>query len=338
MTRALVVQTAFLGDVVLTTPLVSFLASTHDSVDVVCTPLACPILETNPAVANAIPFDKRAKDRGVRGILHLATTLRGLKYDVAYLPHRSLRSALLARAAGIKRRVGYRESPWRFLYTESRPAGSGHETTRHLSLACGTDPGEPIPPMSLTLTREDQDTARRYLTSNGIDPQAPFLVLAPGATWATKRWPHFDELAELLKGFIPMVSVGTDREKGVFRPGSDVVDLAGRLTIRESAVVIEAATAALTNDSAPLHIAGATGTPTLAIFGPTAPNSGFGPIGDNSDVAELENLDCRPCSTHGSKRCPLRHHRCMIDLKPHTVAERLQSMITGITEKTNCDS
>jgi heptosyltransferase-2 len=97
---ALVIQTAFLGDVVLTTPLLVVLAERHGPVDVVTTPAAAPLLATHPAVRRVFPYDKRQADRGLAGLRGLARRLRAERYAVAYLPHRSLRSAALARLAG----------------------------------------------------------------------------------------------------------------------------------------------------------------------------------------------------------------------------------------------
>src|SRR5436189_2223896 len=133
--RVLVIQTAFLGDVVLTTPLLAALAQRHGSVDVVTTPAAAPLLETHPAVRRVVAFDKRGADRGWRGLRTLAARLRAEGYGVAYLPHRSLRSAALARLARIPRRVGFRDG-WRLLYTETRVRPrTGHEIDRLLALA-----------------------------------------------------------------------------------------------------------------------------------------------------------------------------------------------------------
>ena len=331
MSKALVIQTAYLGDVVLTTPLISRLAECYESVDVVCTPSGCAILETHPAVTTAIPFDKRGKHSGFMGILHLAKTLRELDYEAAYIPHTSLRSAILAKTAGIPKRVGFAGAPWRFLYTQTRPRTASHETRRNLALAPQSD-DEGALPVSIRITETDRTVASHYLAAAGIGPDTPFLVLAPGAMWATKKWPHFAELAAMLKDQIALVSIGTESDRGIFSPESGVADLAGRLAIRESAAIIERATLALTNDSAPLHLAGAVRTPVLAIFGPTTPNLGFAPLGDGDEVVELTDLECRPCSAHGSKRCPRRHHRCMKDLAPSEVAIRLRTMITKILE------
>src|SRR5512134_1239448 len=126
MPPTLVVQTAFLGDVVLTTPLLAALAARHGPVDVVTTPSAAPLLATHPAVHRVIPFDKKGADRGLAGLWRLARRLRAERYEIAYLPHRSLRSAALARLAGIPRRVGFRDG-WPLLYTGVRD----HPATGH---------------------------------------------------------------------------------------------------------------------------------------------------------------------------------------------------------------
>src|SRR2546421_6445512 len=118
---SLVIQTAFFGDVVLTTPLLEALAARHGPVDVVTTPAAASLVETHPAVRQVIPYDKKGRDRGPRGLLRLARALRAERYEWAYLPHRSLRTALLAWLAPIPRRVGFEgRRPRR--YTEGRRA------------------------------------------------------------------------------------------------------------------------------------------------------------------------------------------------------------------------
>ena len=101
---------------------------------------------------------------------------------------------------------------------------------------------------------------------------------------------------------------------------------AGRLTLRESAALLAQCDLLLSNDSAPVHIAAAVGTPVIALFGPTTPSLGFAPYGPGHTVLEVP-LDCRPCGKHGGKRCPKRHFRCMRNLAPeqvfHRIAERL---------------
>src|SRR3989442_8348520 len=141
----LVIQTAFLGDVVLTTPLLSALAADHGPVDVVTTPIAGPLLETHPAVRRVIPYDKRGSDRGWAGIRILARQLKAEQYQRAYLPHRSLRTAAVALLARIPSRIGF-SGGWSFLYTEARPKTSvGPESDPLLALANEAPGGYPPP-------------------------------------------------------------------------------------------------------------------------------------------------------------------------------------------------
>jgi len=322
-----VVQTAFLGDVVLTTPLLRVLAERHGPVDVVTTPAALPLLETHPAVRRVIPYDKRGADRGWGGLAALARRLRETQYPVAYLPHRSLRSAVLAVRARIPVRIGFRDG-WRSLYTSSRrrPAG-GHEVDRLLALADAPD--APRTP-SLGLTAADQEEARRFLEAEGLEPA--LVAVAPGSIWGTKRWPHYAALAARLAPTHAVAVVGgpgdgplADRVVAAAREaGGRAASACGRLTLRASAALIGRARLLVTNDSAPLHFAQAVGTRTVALFGPTRPDFGFGPLDPGDRVVEMTDLDCRPCSRHGPAVCPLQHHRCLRDLPVERVMAAIE--------------
>lgn len=319
-----VIQTAFLGDVVLTTPLLEALASEHGPVDVVTTPAAATLLETHPAVCRVIRHDKRGTARGARGVLMLADELRAGAYRRAYLPHRSWRSGLAALAAGIPERIGFADAPARWCYTRRIPRhGDRHETERMLALAGVGGRTRP----TLGLTDEDRAIAAMWLGQQGV--RRPFVALAPGSIWATKRWGKFAELAAGIDVDVVVLGGPEDRELGeqVAAAAPRGRNAAGALPIRVSAAVLEQAAVLVTNDSLPLHLAQATGTPTVAIFGPTAPVLGFGPQGPRDVVAELETLPCRPCSVHGPARCPLGHHRCMRDLDVTTVHQAVMQLL-----------
>ena len=323
---SLVIQTAFLGDVVLTTPLLEVLAARHGPVDVVTTPAAAPLLETHPAVRRVIPYDKKGRDRGLGGLFRLARALRAEQYECAYLPHRSLRTALAAWLARIPQRVGF-DDGWRSLYTDvRRRATQGHEIDRVLALA-GVAVHRARPALHVTLA--DRAATEGFLREHGIRER--FVALAPGSIWGSKRWPYYRELAERLAERAGIVVVGGPEDAGlaseitaaVARSGGHAVSGCGRLTVRQSVEAIRRAAVLVTNDSAPLHFAQAVETPTVAIFGSTAPGFGFGPRGPRDQVVELHGLPCRPCSAHGPPSCPLGHHLCMKSL---TVQDVLQAI------------
>ncbi len=317
----LVVQTAFLGDVVLTTGLLSYLAERHGPVDVVTTRAAAALLETHPAVRRVLVYDKRGAERGIGGFLKKAGELRRQGYVRAYLPHRSLRSAALALAARILERIGFAGSPGAFTYTRLVPRpGAGHEAERILALA--EPPSGVSARLSLGLTDEDRAQAAAWLEAHRV-PE-PFIAVAPGSIWGTKLWPGYAELVSRLEH--PVVVVGGPEDRALAEsvaqsaPGRIHV-AAGALPLRASAALLARASLLVTNDSAPLHLASAVGTRVVAIFGPTIPAFGFGPRGEADRIVELAGLACRPCSSHGPSVCPLGHHRCMQDLGVEEVLE-----------------
>jgi heptosyltransferase-2 len=324
---SLVIQTAFLGDVVLTTPLLEVLAARHGPVDVVTTPAAAPLIETHPAVRRVIPYDKKGRDRGLGGLFRLARALRAEHYECAYLPHRSLRTALAAWLARIPRRVGF-DDGWRSLYTDvRRRAKQGHEIDRVLALA-GVEVHHARPALHVTLA--DRAATEGFLREHGI--RDAFVALAPGSIWGSKRWPYYRELAERLAGRVGIVVVGGREDASlaaeitgaVARSGGQAVSACGRLTVRQSAEAIRRATVLVTNDSAPLHFAQAVDTPTVAIFGSTVPSFGFGPRGPRDRVVQVDGLPCRPCSAHGPPSCPLGHHLCMKSLSVQDVLHAIE--------------
>ncbi len=326
---ALVIQTAFLGDVVLSTPLLEALARRHGPVDVVTTPAAAPLLETHPAVRHVIPYAKRGADRGLGGLLRVARRLRAAGYGIAYLPHRSLRSAALARLAAIPERIGFTDG-WPLLYTAARERpNTGHQIDRLLALAGEAAPHQTQPSLGVTAT--DHAAAGHLLRAADIAP--PFVALAPGSIWGTKRWPGYAGT-----GTRPWPAARGSWWSAARRTPAWVTTSSGRWGARAGGRSARAADSAcaraprscraprvlVTNDSAPLHVAAAVGTPIVAIFGPTVPAFGFAPRGPRDAVVEHPDLPCRPCSAHGPRTCPLGHHRCMKEIAVDQVLHAIE--------------
>jgi heptosyltransferase-2 len=328
-----VIQTAHLGDVVLTLPLIMALARRAGPVDVVTTPLAAPMIAGHPAVRQTLPYDKRGRDRGLRALLRLAGELRGRGYQRAYLVQASLRSSVLARLARIPTRVCFDGAAGAMLCTErvARPP-AGPMALRLLALA--GDSGLPRPPW-IGLTDRDRRRADDWLQAAGIGQ--PFVVLAPGARWGTKRWPGFPELAARLD--LPIAVVGGSEdlrlaEAVVSAAPGRARNAAGQLDLRESAALIDRAMVVVTNDSLPLHLASALGRPAVAVFGPTSPAFGFGPLQLEDQVVEHPGLGCRPCSAHGPAACPLGHHRCMREIAVDQVLTAVRFRLDAATNRT----
>jgi len=339
--RTLVIQTAHLGDVVLTLPLIQRLAGQYGPVDLLTTPAAAELASHHPAIHQVIPFDKHGAQRGVAGFVALRARLRRTGYARAFLPHRSLRSALLALAAGIPQRVGFGGRGPAISYTRRVPyPAAGHQVARLSALAeadgtwAKTFPAarrrnteEIVHGPWFPLTEEDRQTAGAWLEAASVGKR--FIVLAPGSRWGTKRWPYFAELAAALSD--PVVVVGGSEDQAlaegiVARDPRRIRSAVGMLTLRGTAALLERAAVLVTNDSLPLHLASALNRPAIAIFGPTITDFGFGPLGDRSEVVEHLEVSCRPCSPHGPMACPRGHHRCMRDLPVAAVVAAMEGL------------
>jgi heptosyltransferase-2 len=333
---SLVVQTAFIGDMVLTTPLIAELAA-RGPVDVVGTPANIPLLANNPHVRHAIQYDKRGRG-ALRRLIDVGRMLRSERYEAAYLAQGSIRSAALVLVAGIRRRIGFDTAGGRYLYSIRAPWDeTAHHTERLLSLARQiappADPSQPALRPRLypgRAERERVDTLLHEVAAGG----EPLVALAPGSVWATKRWPYYPELAALIRERARIVIIGSAADRplaqAITARVADALDSTGRLSLLESAELIGRCAVAVSNDSAPVHLASAMNVPTLAVFGPTVPAFGFGPVADVNDVAGHESLACRPCHRHGPRRCPLGHWRCMGDLSAHAVLQSLTRLVPDV--------
>lgn len=336
MSGSLVIQTSFLGDVILTTPLIAELAR-RGAVDVLVTPQGATVLANNPNIRNVIRYDKRGTYGSALGLWSTIREIRTRRpYDEAYLAQGSFRSGLLAMMTGAKERIGFASSTGRVLYTKQLPyRPERHHAERLWSLSmteCADPPTrEQIRPR-LYPSDEERRTIDVLLRQNG-DTDTPFVALAPGSAWGTKRWPYYVGLARKLGDDFRIVVIGSKSDDAIAAqivdalPRGCVLNAAGTLSLLASAELIGRAQAIVTNDSAPQHLASAMGTPTLTIFGPTVPEFGFGPLAERHAVAGHDGLSCRPCDRHGPERCPLGHWRCMRELGLEYVASLLTEVL-----------
>lgn len=338
--RTLVIQTGFLGDLVLTFPLLRALRAAHPDapITLVVREGLGDLVRGQPGVAETIVMRKRrgwferiAPDRA------RLVQLRAGGFQTVYLAHRSFRTGLYAWSTRAPHRIGFAGSPSSWACTESvRYDTERHVSERLLALARPSEleSGTALRSPWYVVSAAARGAAKRLLGSQGVDPRGDFLAVAPGSVWATKRWTErgFTELARWAAAQrVAVVLVGTAGERDLCervrtRAGHRVINLAGRTSPAELAAILELSSALLGNDSGPGHLAVAVGTPVVAIFGPTDPSRGFRPLGNRVLTVDLgTSLACRPCSVHGSRRCPQGHHRCMNDLEPADVIARIEA-------------
>ncbi len=331
--RILVVQTGFLGDVVLTTPLVTALRRRAPTAELtmLVTPAAAPLAASHPALDDVLVDDKRGTGRGVTGVLRLAARLRRRRFTTAIAAHKSIRTALVLRAAGIPRRIGFATAPGARLYTTrvTRPAAL-HDRDRVLALLApfgGVTADEPRAPW---IALDETAQARAAAVLAPIAGDRPLAALCPGAAWRTKRWPAaaYGALARRLEsdGFACVILGAPDERTitaAVRAAGGVGLDLGGVTDVAVLAAILARAAVVVTNDSAPMHVASALGVPQVAIFCATVPAQGYGPLGARATVVE-KDLACRPCSRHGGARCPRGTDDCMQLVEVDEVREAIE--------------
>lgn len=336
LNKILIVQTAFAGDVILTLPLAQVLNQYYPAtlIDMVVIPRTAELLSNHPAINEAVIFDKQGSDSGINGLIRQIKIIRDRKYDIAFVPHRSMRSALMVKFAGIKHRVGFGKSSWRFLYNEVIYYDTySHEIERNLSLlkSLGINHIEKEYPQ-LFPSFHDRKKVGLFLSENGIQHVNSLLAVAPGTVWQTKQWlkEGFIELIKKLtvKGFhVILIGGVSDIELCNFINDSihskRVYSAAGKLTLLQSAELIKRCKVLICNDSAPSHLAVAMKTPVVSIFGATAPEFGFAPYGKDDIVVEVKNLACRPCSIHGGPKCPIKTFDCMKQITAEDVLKKV---------------
>ena len=331
MKKIAVIQTAFPGDVLLATPVFEALKDIYSDshIAAVIRPESYLLLKDNPFINEIIVYDKYGLNKGPLGVMRISGLLKG--YDWAVIVQRFLRSALIAYMAGIKKRTGFDISSSKLLYTDKvRYNESKHEVLRCLDLVEAGDSSEYRP--KVFISNETRSKTDALLSE--YDIAGDFAVMAPGSVWATKRYPRFDKLVDIVKEELGLDSVllgGLDDIELSASIAQTVSNrphnLTGRTDFLVSAEIMSRSKIVITNDSAPAHLAAAVGAPVVAVFGPTISAFGFAPYSENSRVVDIGELYCRPCTRHGSNKCPQRHFKCMLEFPPGKILDAIKSLI-----------
>ncbi|MBQ4132939.1 MAG: lipopolysaccharide heptosyltransferase II [Desulfovibrionaceae bacterium] len=327
-------NTAWLGDSVLTLPLIELVKKHFPQADIdfYVRKGFASLYTCHPAIDRVFEFDK--KKLGIMGSWRYGRELAERGYSVWISAHRSWRSSAIAQLTRAPIRIGYDSGPLsRLVYTHTveRDFYKLEEIERLLKLAAPL--GVPLNLGNreahwphLALCAEAEEKAEQVWKK--LDPLRPTLGIHPGGAWATKRWPaeNMAEVARLAaRAQVQIILFGAKNEQEQSDAVREAVsgcpgfiDLAGQLSLPELAACLKRLDCYLSNDSGPMHLSWVQKTPTTAIFGPTVREFGFFPRGAACSVLEV-NLPCRPCGLHGHKKCPEGHHACMRNISPRTV-------------------
>ncbi len=332
--KILVVQTAFIGDAIMATPIFRALHELYPDAKIhaLTIPQSAIVFKYNPFVEKIIKFDKKSGIfKKIISIFRLIHLLRREKYDIAISVQHSLTSALLMLLAGIERRIG--NARQKYLTDRVQIPKGLHIRQRVLALLTplsqSTFSDETEVFLSTVENQKAEEIIAKFSNEDNTVNKKNKIAIAPGSVWATKRWlpEYFSDLIKLLdEKNIDIYVIGSPQEKEfcqkiIDNSGAErVVNLAGELNLLESAALIKKMDLLLSNDSSPLHLANGVGTDVFAFFGPTVKRFGCYPYRPNDKMLEVD-LDCRPCSKHGTETCPLGHHNCMKLISPERVAE-----------------
>ncbi len=327
----LVIQTAFIGDTVLSLCIAEELRRTLQEVRIsyLVRPESAELIKLSPSVNNVLVYDKYGSERGKTGLKKKIDELNTYKFDSIICLHTSYRTALLLKKLNVSRKIGFSTATTLLPYLTDRvpPNNYIQHTERILELLIpliGKPNYKTLPKLSV----KKDSIEFEYINS-------PYIVIAPGSVWKTKQWgvEHFAQLTKkLINTGVKVILVGSAQEidsalKIVNYVGDNVVNLCGMLSLTDSAYIISHAQMIVANDSAPIHIATAYGIRSLSIFGPTSPAFGFAPPETLGKVIESEGLWCRPCSMHGNNICPIYTHQCMENITVDMVYESIMKML-----------
>ena len=331
--KFLIIQTAFIGDVVLATPLIEKLKKHYPDavIDFVLRKGNETLLTNHPHLRQVRILDK--KNGKYKNLFSLISMIRKEKYDYVINLQRFFASGLLTVLSGGKHTIGFDKNPLSFLFSESVKHQisitdqDNHEVRRNLSLIEKITDNTFVKPK---LYPSDADFQK-------VIPPGEYVCIAPASIWFTKQWPKekWIELIQKLPEHLTIYLMGAKSDitlcdeilAAVTYPhlggqGGNpkltidnckltIVNLSGQLSFLESAALMKNARMNFVNDSAPLHFASAVNAPVAAMFCSTILAFGFGPLSDISYIFETnEKLDCRPCGLHGYTSCPKGHFKC----------------------------
>ena len=337
----LVVRTDRIGDVLLTTPALAALRGAYPRAKIVMmiAPETYDIVGGNPCLDEIIVDDRKESHRGFFGFLKLVSMARKRKFDLAVVFHTKKRTNLACFLAGIPNRVGYRNDKFGFLLTDglydSRPEGAKHESEYCLDVLWHLGIAADGLAVHMPLKSQSEDWAKTFLKDNNIAASDTLIAVHPGASCVSKRWPagSFAQLIDAImtkKNSARVIMVGGPETKSIAGDvlssvKSHVIDLTGELSLTQLASLLKRCHVLVSNDSGPVHIAAAVGTPVVSIFGRN--QAGLSPVRwrplGKKDMVLHKEVGCEICLAHN---CVI-DFECLKAITPQEVLEAVQSIL-----------
>ncbi|MBL0329451.1 MAG: glycosyltransferase family 9 protein [Bacteroidetes bacterium] len=327
MQKFLIIQTAFIGDVILATAVAEklHLRFPDAQIDFLLRKGNEALLANHPFIKTVIVWDK--KQGKLKNLFAITKQVRASQYDHIINLHRFASSGIIAGFSGAKEIVGFDKNPLSFLFTKKIKHEIGnrkHEVERNQQLIEHLTDIQPALP-KLYPTPSNFETIKNYQNT-------AYVCLAPTSVWFTKQYPkeRWIELCDQLPNDLTIYLLGAPSDASACEAiklsskNTNISNLSGKLNFLESAALMQGAAMNYVNDSAPMHIASAMNAKTTAIYCSTVPAFGFGPLADNAQIVETKlALDCRPCGLHGHKACPKGHFKCGFSIETSELLKTL---------------
>lgn len=321
-----VIQTAFIGDVVLSTALIESLHAKYPAaqIDMVVRKGNEALFAQHPFVRKVMVWDKQQKK--YTNWLKVLQALRYEQYDVLVNVQRYAATGLWTALSKAKIKIGFNKNPFSFLFThkvkhEAMQPGL-HEIQKNHALLKVLDEDIQLVKPSLYPSPSDFEKVKPLQS-------VPYICIAPASVWFTKQFPLAQWVQFLngldFEGNVYIIGGPSDKSIGdqIMNAVSEnakiknrVINVAGQFHFLSSAALQKNAVLNFVNDSAPMHFASAVNAPVVAIYCSTIPDFGYGPLSSQSFIVQTENaLTCKPCGIHGKKACPLGHFNCAMTIQ-----------------------
>ncbi|MEM9982927.1 MAG: glycosyltransferase family 9 protein [Bacteroidota bacterium] len=312
--RILVIQTAFIGDVILATSLLEKLHQyfPDSQLSILVRKGNESLFKGHPYLHQVIIWNKKKKK--YKNLYKVVKGIRKARYDLVINLQRFSSTGFITAFSSAKYTIGFHKNPLAFTFSKKilHSFQEGwHETERNQALIVHlTDQAVCKPRLYPTVA--DEMFVKSYLTP-------PYICIAPTSVWFTKQWPaeKWIALLDQLPAYYQVYLLGAPNDRKTCHyiieksTRVNVTNLAGQLTLLQSAALMARAVMNYVNDSAPMHLASAMDAPTCAVYCSTIPQFGFYPLATQAHVAEIPTrLACRPCGIHGHTACPEGHFQC----------------------------
>ena len=313
----LIIQTAFIGDVVLATGIVEKIHHFFPDakVDFMVRKGNEGLLINHPFIRRLIVWDK--KKNKLKNLWSILRQIRSTGYDKVINVQRFAATGFLTSFSGAKETIGFDKNPFSFLFTKkikhvvSEQGETRHEIERNNDLLMDFTDRTAFKPR-LYPSETDFLSVKSYKA-------VPYITISPASVWFTKQFPKEKWISFLTKinGRFTVYLLGGPPDHSLAEEirtvisNDAIVNLCGKLSFLQSTALMKDASMNYVNDSAPMHFASAMNAPVTAVYCSTVPRFGFGPLSDESYIVEIpEPLYCRPCGLHGYKACPESHFLC----------------------------